>query len=81
MVGIIRHQAPGVLRGQLSDSYRSYRHDGTHPSPGVCVVPLFWQCLGPARFLLPGAPISATGLSAGRRPGRDAGDVDRPAGT
>ena len=38
VVGIIRHQAPGVLRGQLSDSYRSYRP--TAPSrPGVCVCP------------------------------------------
>ena len=46
VVGIIRHQAPGVLRGQLSDSYRSYRHDG----PGVCVVPLLWQLFGPAGF-------------------------------
>ncbi len=51
MVGIIRHQAPGVLRGQLSDSYRSYRHDGTHPVPAYVLSHCFGNFLGRPDFI------------------------------
>lgn len=51
VVGIIRHQAPGVLRGQLSDSYRSYRHDGTHPIPAYVLSHCFGNFLGRPDFI------------------------------
>ena len=51
VVGIIRHQAPGVLRGQLSDSYRSYRHDGTHPVPAYVLSHCFGNFLGRPDFI------------------------------
>ena len=41
-MGIVRRQAPGLLRGQLAASYRSYRQTGAHPVP-ACV---FSHCLG-----------------------------------
>ena len=42
VVGIVRRQAPGLLRGQLADSYRSYRKTGAHPVPAF----VFSHCLG-----------------------------------
>ena len=42
VVGIVRRQAPGLLRGQLVDSYRSYRKTGAHPVPAF----VFSHCLG-----------------------------------
>ena len=41
-IGIVRRQAPGLLRGQLADSYRSYRKTGAHPVPAF----VFSHCLG-----------------------------------
>ena len=41
VVGIVRRQAPGLLRGQLADSYRSYRKTGAHPVPAF----VFSHCL------------------------------------
>ena len=41
-IGIVRRQAPGLLRGQLVDSYRSYRKTGAHPMPAF----VFSHCLG-----------------------------------
>ena len=41
-IGIVRRQAPGLLRGQLVDSYRSYRKTGAHPVPAF----VFSHCLG-----------------------------------
>ena len=41
-MGIVRRQAPGLLRGQLADSYRSYRKTGAHPAPAF----VFSHCLG-----------------------------------
>lgn len=42
---------PGVLRGQLSDSYRSYRHDGTHPVPAYVLSHCFGNFLGRPDFI------------------------------
>ena len=42
VVGIVRRQAPGILRGQLADSYQSYRKTGVHPVPAF----VFSHCLG-----------------------------------
>ena len=41
-IGIVRRQAPGLLRGQLADRYRSYRKTGAHPVPAF----VFSHCLG-----------------------------------
>ena len=51
VVGIIRRQAPGVLRGQLSDSYRSYRHDGTKIIPAYALSHCFGNFLGRPDFI------------------------------
>ena len=42
VVGIVRRQAPEVLRGQLADSYQSNRKTGAHPVPAF----VFSHCLG-----------------------------------
>lgn len=51
VVGIIRRQAPGVLRGQLSDSYRSYRHDGTAAIPAYVLSHCFGNFMGRPDFI------------------------------
>ena len=61
VVGIVRRQAPGQLRGQLADSYRSYRKTGAHPRARVRVLPLPGQLFWGGLILSPGAPKSATG--------------------
>lgn len=42
VVGIVRRQAPEVLRGQLADSYQSYRSTGVKAVPAFA----FSHCLG-----------------------------------
>ena len=42
VVGIVRRQAPEVLRGQLADSYQSYRKIGVKAVPAF----VFSHCLG-----------------------------------
>ena len=56
----MRRQAPGLLRGQLADSYRSYRKTGAHPVPAF----VFSHCLGNfwgGLILSPGAPKAQLG--------------------
>ena len=51
VVGIVRRQAPEVLRGQLADSYQSYRKDGTHAVPAFAFSHLFGNFLGRPDFI------------------------------
>ena len=51
VVGIVRRQAPDILRGQLADSYQSYRKDGTHAVPAFAFSHLFGNFLGRPDFI------------------------------
>ena len=51
VVGIVRRQAPDILRGQLADSYQSYRKDGTHAVPAFVFSHLFGNFLGRPDFI------------------------------
>ena len=50
-IGIVRRQAPGLLRGQLADSYRSYRKTGAHPVPAFVVSHCLGNFLGRPDFI------------------------------
>ena len=51
VVGIVRRQAPDILRGQLADSYQSYRKDGTHAVPAFAFSHLLGNFLGRPDFI------------------------------
>ena len=70
----------GVLRGQLSDSYRSYHKDGTGAVPAFAFSHLLGNFLGRPDFIAwcPDERNWAVRLCA--RLWRDDGYVDRPAG-
>ena len=50
-MGIVRRQVPGILRGQLADSYRSYRKEGMNPVPAYAFSHLFGNFLGRPDFI------------------------------
>ena len=50
-MGIVRRQAPDILRGQLADSYQSYRKDGTHAVPAFAFSHLLGNFLGRPDFI------------------------------
>ena len=51
VVGQIRRMAPGMLRGQLADSYRANRAQGVHPVPAFLLSHCFGNFLGRPDFL------------------------------
>lgn len=51
VVRCIRRLAPGVLRGQLTDSFRAYRRDGAAPLHAFAISHCFGNVLGRPHFI------------------------------